>query len=364
MFCKDNEEIRWLKADVVAAYWNDRWSNGVYTNVVSNSAVDLLGISSLTKRDCLPCSSGTVALALALMFSVGEQGYILMPEVGPAALLQAASMAGLSDRIIHYRLKEEFNIDCEYIECLLDANNVRAVLMVDFGGIIPSSYAGLQSICRERNVTLIEDFSHAQLCKRYGVVAGSIGDISICSMYATKSLSAGEGGLLFADKGDIEFMYPLWNAGRNREEVQVTYNGFNCRPSEFQAVVMYHRLRSYIREIAERRGNALEFDRELEGLVGLVHKDFHGIEDFNFYKYIIHVDESVANNVRQELLRHTVPSNSKKSYLTGNVFTENFMPLSEDIVKMSKEYMCLNIEHPVISAHVADVIRKEFKKCI
>jgi dTDP-4-amino-4,6-dideoxygalactose transaminase len=355
---KSEKEINDIKRRIGSVYEDSRWSNGAFTEMVEESATfDLL----LRDRVCMPCANGTLALACAIEYSMVKERYtysskILLPECGPAALIQSVKMSGMmADRIMYYNIKSNFDIDIEDIRRIGEDNNIGCIVMVDFGGVIPESAIELQKYCIDNHIMLIEDFSHAQLCRRNGMVAGNIGDISICSMYATKSLSSGEGGLLCVSKDDYREIYPFWNAGRNFAEKQVMFLGMNCRASEFQVAIMYSRIKSYIQEIRLRKIHASMFDKCLSGSVGLVHKDFSGIENFNFYKYIIKFKTVHEKNMARDSLLE-LRTGDGYIFITNDVCPVNFTSPSSGAVDLNK-YLCLNIENQLYAGRVSEVIR-------
>jgi dTDP-4-amino-4,6-dideoxygalactose transaminase len=92
----------------------------------------------------------------------------------------------------------------------------------------------IAAFCRDRGVILIEDCAHAHGATWNGRRAGSWGDAGIYSLYATKTISTGEGGVLVSrDPELLAFARAFRNYGKPGHEV----HGLNFRMSEFTAAL-------------------------------------------------------------------------------------------------------------------------------
>ena len=81
---------------------------------------------------------------------------------------------------------------------------------------------------------MLEDCAHAHGAEWSGQKPGSWGDAGIYSMYATKTISTGEGGILVSKNSDlIEHGLKHRNYGKFEYDVQ----GLNYRMSEFTAAL-------------------------------------------------------------------------------------------------------------------------------
>jgi dTDP-4-amino-4,6-dideoxygalactose transaminase len=70
----------------------------------------------------------------------------------------------------------------------------RAIIPVHFGGF-PCDMDALMEVARCHGVAVIDDAAHALPSLHKGRMIGTIGDITAFSFYATKSITAGEGGM-------------------------------------------------------------------------------------------------------------------------------------------------------------------------
>ncbi len=116
----------------------------------------------------------------------------------------------------------------------LSEHRPRAAFLVHIGGHIAFEVEQIADLCANEGVFLIEDCAHAHGASWNGRRAGTWGDAGIYSMYATKTVSTGEGGMLVSrDPALIEFARRHRNYGKPDFETE----GLNHRMSEFTAAL-------------------------------------------------------------------------------------------------------------------------------
>jgi dTDP-4-amino-4,6-dideoxygalactose transaminase len=112
--------------------------------------------------------------------------------------------------ILRYMGADPIFIDVEYDTCLVSPailkkalimnSDIRALILVHYGGQAPVMTTpdgeGILDICRQNNITLIEDAAHAFPSKYMDRFIGSFGDATCFSFYANKTITTGEGGML------------------------------------------------------------------------------------------------------------------------------------------------------------------------
>ncbi len=116
----------------------------------------------------------------------------------------------------------------------LHRHRPRAAFVVHIGGHIAFDIEPIAELCRQEGVFLIEDCAHAHGAHWNGRRPGTWGDAGIYSLYATKTVSTGEGGVLVSgDAGLIAHARLYRNYGKPNFEVE----GLNHRMSEFTAAL-------------------------------------------------------------------------------------------------------------------------------
>jgi len=110
----------------------------------------------------------------------------------------------------------------------------KAAFMVHIGGHLAFESEAIADYCRQNGIFLIEDCAHAHGAHWNGSRAGTWGDAGVYSLYATKTVSTGEGGMLVSRIPQlIDFARSHRNYGKPDHRVR----GLSSRMSEFAAAI-------------------------------------------------------------------------------------------------------------------------------
>jgi len=110
----------------------------------------------------------------------------------------------------------------------------RAAFVVHIGGHVAFEIERIAGYCAAHGIFLIEDCAHAHGASWNGRKPGSYGDAGVYSLYATKTISTGEGGVLVSRRPEVvAHTRAFRNYGKPAYEVQ----GLNYRMSEFTAAL-------------------------------------------------------------------------------------------------------------------------------
>jgi perosamine synthetase len=163
-------------------------------------------------------SSGTAALHLALLaMGIGQGDEVIIPSYTCTALLNAINYTGanpvLAD-IDHYT----FNMNRNTIMQKLSFRTKAIILTHTFG--FPAPIDDIASL----GIPIIEDCAHALGSWYKSKPCGARGLVSIYSMYATKMICSGEGGIAATDDDKIALRISDLNNPDMREEYKIRYN--------------------------------------------------------------------------------------------------------------------------------------------
>jgi perosamine synthetase len=110
----------------------------------------------------------------------------------------------------------------------------RAAWLVHVGGHLAFDAERIAAYCRDAGIFLIEDCAHAHGARWGDRKPGTFGDAGVYSMYATKTISTGEGGMLVTRHPELlEHARAYRNYGKPDHSVL----GLGLRMSEFTAAI-------------------------------------------------------------------------------------------------------------------------------
>ncbi len=160
-----------------------------------------------------------------------------------------------------------YNLDPESVLERI-TSRTRAVIVVHLYGQ-PADMKAFREIADDHNLILIEDAAQAHGAEFMGRKAGSWGDASVFSFYATKNMTCGEGGMVLTnDRVIAEKIRILRNHGQTRKYVHEVL-GWNLRMTSIAAAIGRVQLRKLDRFNEIRRRNAELLSKGLSSVPGI-----------------------------------------------------------------------------------------------
>jgi len=169
----------------------------------------------------------------ALKFAQVQGETVLCPSNTFMATPLAAINAGASVQFVDCN-REDLCMSFQDFEAKAEKHKPRAAFLVHIGGHMAFETLQIAEYCEQNGIFLIEDCAHAHGAEWNGRRAGTYGDAGVYSLYATKTISTGEGGVLVSKRPDlIEFARAFRNYGKPTYDVA----GLNFRMNEFTAAL-------------------------------------------------------------------------------------------------------------------------------
>ncbi|MGH7639777.1 MAG: DegT/DnrJ/EryC1/StrS family aminotransferase [Candidatus Dormibacteria bacterium] len=211
-------------------------------------------------------SSGTTALQLALeVAGVGPGDEVVTSPFTFVATLNAILGRGAVARLVDID-PQTFNVRPEQVAEAVNSRT-KALMPVHLYGLA-ADMTSLLPIARERSLRLVEDAAQAH-CATDGDYPVGTADLGCFSLYATKNLAAGEGGVVTAaDPGDADLLQVLRNQGM-RDRYQYVAVGYNYRLTDMAAALALGQMARLESNMARRQQNAAYLTGHLQGLTGL-----------------------------------------------------------------------------------------------
>jgi perosamine synthetase len=172
--------------------------------------------------------------ALAALHFAGVQGEtVLCPSNTFMATPLAAIRSGADVQFVDCN-REDLCMSFADFEAKAERYRPKAAFVVHIGGHIAFEIEPIARYCREHGIFLIEDCAHAHGASWNGRMPGTYGDAGVYSLYATKTISTGEGGVLVSSRPEvIDHARAFRNYGKPAHQVA----GLNFRMSEFTAAL-------------------------------------------------------------------------------------------------------------------------------
>ncbi|MFV0407771.1 MAG: DegT/DnrJ/EryC1/StrS family aminotransferase [Propioniciclava sp.] len=237
-------------------------------------------------RPCVAVNSGTSGLHLGLLAcGIGPGDEVIVPSFTFAATANAVALTGATPVFADIAL-DDFTLDPTGVAQAITPST-RGILPVHLYGH-PAKMGALQAIANRHDLLLFEDAAQAHGASRDGTPAGSFGDVAMFSLYPTKNMTAGEGGMVACPDPAVERRLRLY---RNQGMLQAYHNevvGLNNRMTDVHAAIGRVQLTKVDGWNAQRQQHAAYLSAHLDGVIppqvapGAVHV---------FHQYTIRVPE-------------------------------------------------------------------------
>ena len=216
-------------------------------------------------RHAVAVSNGTVSLVAALQaLGVGPGDEVITSAFSFVATLNAVLETGATCRFAD--IGDDFCIDPASAAGLITPRT-RVIMPVHLYGL-PADMRAITDLAGRHGLAIVEDAAQAHGARVDGRPVGSFGTGSF-SLYATKNITSGEGGIVTTQDGGVADRLRLLRNQGMRARYQYELAGHNYRLTELQAAIVLPQLR-HLDELNERRRrNAALLTQGLAGLAGL-----------------------------------------------------------------------------------------------
>ena len=215
-------------------------------------------------RACVAVNSGTSGLHLGLLSSGVKPGdEVIVPSFTFAATANSVALTGATPVFADIEA-DSFCLDPAAVEAAITDKTV-AVMPVHLYGH-PADMPAHQALVDRHGIQLFEDSAQAHGARLHGTPVGGFGSFAMFSLYPTKNMTAGEGGMVSVGTKEIERLMRLYrNQGMERHyENEVV--GFNNRMTDIHAAIGRVQLTKVDAWTKQRQDNAAFLSANLEGV--------------------------------------------------------------------------------------------------
>jgi dTDP-4-amino-4,6-dideoxygalactose transaminase len=267
-------------------------------------------------RPVVAVNSGTAGLHLGLLAAgVGPGDEVIVPSFTFAATGNSVALTGGTPVFVDIE-PDTFSIDPEAVAAAITPKT-KGILPVHLYGH-PARMRELEQLAAKRGIALYEDAAQAHGASLDGRPVGTFGEFAMFSLYPTKNMTSGEGGMISAANEEIARLARLLrNQGMERQyENEVI--GFNARMTDIHAAIGRVQLTKVDAWTKTRQRNAAFLDANLQGVVvppvadGAVHV-YHQYtirvpEDRDGFVQALKNEHSVGAGVYYPIPNHRLPS--------------------------------------------------------
>jgi dTDP-4-amino-4,6-dideoxygalactose transaminase len=253
----------------------------------------------------LALASGTAALHLALVaLGIGPGDEVITTPITWPATANVIVHTGATPVFVDVR-EGDLNIDPS-LAAEAVTERTKVLLPVDLAG----QPADLDPLL-ELGIPIVEDAAHAAESRYRGRKVGAIAEVTCFSLYATKNIAAGEGGLISTNSEEIaqavRDLRLMRRGDGSRYDIPVP--GYKANLSDVLAAIALCQLDKVERHAEIRRRQFAAYDTavaELEGITPLARddRDVHAL-----HLYVVRVDPEAAGATRDDYQRALAEEN-------------------------------------------------------
>jgi dTDP-4-amino-4,6-dideoxygalactose transaminase len=268
--------------DAVARVLRSKWlSMGPEVESFETEFAALQGV-----KYALAVSSATAGLHLAyLAAEIGPGDEVIQPALNFVAAANMTVACGAAPIFADIISLAEPTIDPENVDHLITPRT-KAVVVMHYGGNL-CRMLELVTLCRKRNLFLVEDACHAVGARYHdalgrpphGTMAGSIGDLGTFSFFANKNIVTGEGGMIVMNREDLAEKARLlrshgmtsltWDRHRGHASTYgVVSHGYNYRLDELHGALGRTQLKKLLGNNERRRKLLGSYKNVIDSLDG------------------------------------------------------------------------------------------------
>ena len=330
----------------------------------------------LNVKHVVAVNSGTAALHAALLaLDIKTDDEVLLPSFTFVATANAVVASGAKPVFVDINTKD-YTIDLHDLKKKISRKS-KAIIPVHLYGH-PADLTELNEIANQHSLYIIEDACQSLGSTYKNKQTGTFGTMGCFSMYASKVLTAGEGGAIVTNEDKIADTLKMIRNHGMVEGYDTRVLGLNYRLPELSAAIAKIQMKKLKTILDLRRRNSLLFSNLLETIIKKYNIHIpqeDKIKKFNWYLYTLAFNGSndlrLRDHIKKKLIEngigvavyydppvHKTPFYQKFSLNGGNLQNTNW----------SSEHVLSFPVHPGVSEidiqNIVNVLEKELQNII
>ncbi len=237
-------------------------------------------------------NSGTAAIHAALYAAgVGDGDEVITTSFSFMATINPILMLGAKPVLVDIKA-DDYNIDIAKIATAITPKT-KAIMPVHLYGQ-PCDWAELQQLADKHKIMLIEDACQAIGATYDGKMTGALGAMGCFSLYATKNIMSGEGGVTTTDDEEsVRLMKQFRQHGMSAQYEYVDL-GYNYRMTDLHAAIAIEQLKKTDTFNATRVKNAEQLTNLLMEVKDIVLPTISPDRTHVFHQYTIRLTDEAG----------------------------------------------------------------------
>ena len=242
-------------------------------NLVQGEKVKQLerDIASLSEaKFAIATNNGTSSLHTALqILGIGRGDEVITTPFTFVATASSILMTGAKPVFADIR-EDTYNINPKEIEKKIN-KKTKAIIAVDLYGQ-PAEYNEINKIAKKHKLYVIGDAAQSIGAEYFGKKTGNLTDIACFSLYATKNITSGEGGIITTNKNELNKKARIFRNQGQSEKTKYEYLGlgYNYRMTEIQAAIAIEQLKRLPELTKKRQKIAKIYNKNFQNIPGLI----------------------------------------------------------------------------------------------
>lgn len=244
-------------------------------------------------------NSGTSGQHLGLLAAgVGPGDEVIVPSFTFAATGNSVALTGATPVFA--------DIEPDYYS--LDPQSIKDSITERTKGIMPVHLYGhpmlvdeIEAIAKEHGLEIYEDAAQAHGASWKGRKVGTLGAFGMFSLYPTKNMTSGEGGMVACKTPELARSIRLLRNQGMEKQYENEVIGFNNRMTDIHAAIGRVQLTKVDAWTAIRQSNAKTLTEGLSGVAGVQTPKVHEHAEHVYHQYTIRVDASEREHIKEAL---------------------------------------------------------------
>lgn len=244
-------------------------------------------------RETVAVNSGTSALLCGLLSAgIGAGDEVIVPSFTFAATANSVALTGATPVFADIE-PDYFCLNPQSVAAAV-TEKTKAILPVHLYGH-PANMTALGEIAKKHGLMIFEDACQAHGATWNGQQVGTFGAFGAFSLYPTKNMTSGEGGMITCETSELARKCRLYRNQGMEKQYENEVVGYNLRMTNIHAAIGREQLRKVEGWTEQRRENAAFLSTNLRGVkVPAIAPEATHV----FHQYTIRVEEDRDGFVR------------------------------------------------------------------